>query len=150
MNVICFLIIIACLYLFFYSFEILFIIYALIQNLFTFEVFIKFLLLIGSFFTFFFSLIIRFFNKNKTKDLRKVTTKISITYFITTLIIVIFLNLAFLFGIWMDVANIGFSSDFELDFYFVIVQGSIGLYTGNLIGDLFDFLGELQLDDLNS
>ena len=146
MNVILYLLLISFIFFFFYGIQLLYIIYALIQNLFLFEEFIKYILLIGSFSSFFFSLNIKFFNKNKTKTFDNIKVKVNIPYIIISIILVTIMNLAFIFGIYMDIYNVGFTNPLELDFFFVIVQSSIGLYMGNIIGDLFELVNELDTD----
>lgn len=149
MKIINFLIAISLIYLFFYTSAIVLIIYALINYLLTFEEFLNFLIIIGSFFSMFFSILLTFINKNKAKNLTKNKTRINILYVSFSFFLISILGSTLIFGIIMDLFNTGFNSNIELSFYFLIVETSIGLYTGNLISDLFNFINDIKFEDLN-
>ena len=142
MNIITFLFSVSALYLFFYLASLAFLLYSLFVGWISFKGLMEDLLLFSSIFGFFFGLVIEFFNKHKTGDYRSFTAQVNLPYAIASYIVITLLNLGFFAGIFLDVSNRWISSEFELTVYFLIIEGSIGIYTGKLIAGLFDLLNE--------
>ena len=147
MNVIAYLFLISIIFFVFYAIEVVYLLFSIIRDHLFFENFVKYLLLIGSFSSFFFSLNINFFNKHKLRSFDNVKLKVNVPYAVVNVILILLMHVGFLFGVWMDINNIGFSSVVEADFYFFIIQTSIGFYTGHLISDIFEILNNINFDE---
>ena len=85
----------------------------------------------------FFSILFNFFQKIKTADLSHITQTFHKIYVWYSFILISVFGSAIIFGVILDIYNIGFTQAYQFDLYFLIVQSSLGLYTGNLVSDIF-------------
>ena len=123
---------------------------ALLMQFYTADAFIKLLGLIGSFLSLFFSILFNFFQKIKTANLSNVTHTFHKLYVWYSFILIGLFGSAIVLGVTLDIFNIGFTHDYQFDLYFLLVQSSLGLYTGNLVNDIFKELEDINIENRNN
>ena len=118
--------------------------YALLMSYYTGPDFLNLLMLVGSFVSVFFSTLINFTQQTKTSDLEQVKHKFGRIFTSTSFLIVTILGFALILGVGLDILNIGFKTKIEFDFYYLIVQCSLGIYTGNLTTTIFKYIDTVK------
>ena len=144
MKIIKFIVCLALLYFLIYSSCLGLGLWALVNKYYTAESFLRLVLLVGSFVSVFFSTLISFFQKVQTADLGQVQHRFGTIYVNLVFCVVTILGLGLITGVVLDIFNIGFTQDIQFDFYFLIVQSSLGVYSGNLINSIFNYLEKIR------
>ena len=121
-----------------YSVTILIGLISLIASYYSGEDFLNLLLLIGSFVSVFYTTLFNFLNKNQALNLSNVAIRFNKFYVVITYSVITILGLSLILGVVLDVANLGLTKQIYLDMYYLIVQSSIGIYTGNIINSVFE------------
>ena len=110
---------------------------ALLFNYYDAENFISLLMLIGSFLSIFYTTLFSFLNNTQVLDLSNVKIKFNKFFVVSSYLITGILGLSLYLGVILDITNIGFNKQIYLDMYYLIVQGSLGAYTGNIMSSVF-------------
>lgn len=146
MKLVSFIICLSILYLLIYIACLTLSLVSLLMGYFSADEFLHLLSLIGSFLSVFFSILYNFFEKIQllpSNDL-DAGVKFNTLFVIYTFIIIFMMGLSLFFGILLDAFNIGFSKAYHFDIYFLVVQSSFGLYSGNLINIIFKHTEKLN------
>ena len=118
----------------------------MILGYFTGDEFLEYLSLIGGFLGVFYPVLNKFLDRIKVlsaEEINKALSKFNNFYVFSTFTKILLFGLSLILGIALDVLNLGLTHEYHFKIYFLIVQSGLGLYSGNLISSIFDYINKV-------